>query len=122
MVKYVLRANFRQDVSIDQDEAGIRLPVDGIMKDSPDLTISTNAEDGPVEMLRIENNPSVGALLDLALAFDPPKAATVASIHLRFRPSMQMEEYDAIEVHLPSFDGPEFGVIDGNQILNLNNA
>ena len=122
VVKYVLRANFRQDVSIDQDEAGIRLPVDGIMKDSPDLTISTNAEDGPVEMLRIENNPSVGALLDLALAFDPPKAATVASIHLRFRPSMQMEEYDAIEVHLPSFDGPEFGVIDGNQILNLNNA
>ena len=120
LVKNVVRKNFRQEFLIERHIGKIRLPVDGIVRDSPYLTLSTDAKAGPVEKLPIVSNPPVGALLDLALAYDPPMASAITSIIFRFRPSMSLEEYDAIELHLPSFTGPEFGVIESHQIKDLN--
>jgi len=120
VVRHVVRANFRQDLLLEQNQCEIRLPASGIARDSLNLTLSTDAEAGPVEMLPIRSNPPAGSLQDVALSYDPPMASAIASIFLQFRTTMQLEEYDVIEVHLPSFVGPTFELITSAQIQDLN--
>ena len=120
VVMHVVRAGFRQDILLEKDQGQIRLPVVGIARDSPDLTLSTNAKAGPVEMLPIMSNPPVGAFLGVALSYEPPMASAIASIFLQFRTTMALEEYDVIELKLPSFVGPTFDLITSEQIQDLN--
>ena len=120
VVKHVVRANFRQDLLLEQDRSKIQLPASGIARDSPYFTLSTDAEAGPVERLPIMSNPPAGSLQDVALSYNPPTASAIASIFLRFRATMQLEEYDVIEVNLPSFVGPTFDLITSEQIQDLN--
>lgn len=64
---------------------GIALPSDGVILDSPQLLISSDAARGPVPPIPVAYSQAVGVFDERALAFSPAVASAVVSVALSFQ-------------------------------------
>ena len=93
------------DVQI-QKNIGIVTPGRGISENSP-LTISTNAESGPVLPTMLSYRP-IGYFDDTALVVDPPKAGGLANLTIQLLPRMNIAAGSTLVLELPGFTGDSF--------------
>ena len=87
----------------------IKLPFDGVLSGHSSLTISCNAEEGPVEAEPIQTWQLVGSFtnsprLSLPLTTD---ASTSLVMQIAFVPKMRIDVGEPLTFHLPGFRGPQ---------------
>jgi len=82
---------------------GIALPVDGLERHAKNLTVMTNAVNGPFMAKSIESSLAVGSFLQSELILEPAIAGNEADITLRLQASMVLNSGFRLKIRLPGF-------------------
>jgi len=88
--------------------AGIALPVRGVRQNQTNITIQTDAVEGPVQPTSVMSVQGVGVFMDSRLNFSAAKANKSSTIAVSVSPAMSMSVGDKIIVDLPGFEGDNF--------------
>jgi hypothetical protein len=93
--------------------SGILLPAKGIVVNSTDITIATNAVAGPVPPVAVSSTQAVGSFDGTtSITFLPAKAGQVTEVNIEFSPMMDLRQAEGFQVTLPGFR-----LINGNDTI-----
>jgi hypothetical protein len=107
------------DITI-PDSLGIQLPVLGVQRNQVDITIATDAVEGPVVPVAIHRVDPVGSFgQSVEISFSLPKAGAVSEITLRFVAYMDLNNVtDSVSLLLGGFTVP----VGNDEIIGLFNV
>jgi len=96
---------FQQQVTVPL-AAGVRVPLNGTLKNDPGIKISVDAYYGPVLPTSIVRSPPIGSMLATPqLKFNNLKPDGTAQIIISFRPNMEIWAAGTVVLDLPGFRG-----------------
>ena len=86
---------------------GFQLPFDGILLNDPNFKIATNAVEGPVLPVSMQEIQPVGSFLgETSLTFGHALVGLPTTVIITFRASMDIFKGEVVRLSLPGFAGP----------------